>query len=120
MVILSVAVAGGVGAVIRWLVSTWLAPRSPRGTGAAVVNLVGALALGTVVAFSHNGQLHPDVGVVLGTGLLGSLTTFSTWMVETLEASGGRTAAVLRRTVGPTLTGMALVWIGTLIGGGLG
>lgn len=120
MVILGVALAGGIGAVIRWLVSVWLADRAPRGTGAAVVNLVGSLALGAVLALSHRGRLHPDVTVVLSAGLLGSLTTFSTWMVETLEESVGRTSRLWWRTVPATLAGVALLWVGIQLGGGPG
>ena len=119
MVILGVAVAGGLGALIRWLVSTWFSGRAPRGTGTTLVNLVGALALGAVAALAHNGRLDQQVSVVVGTGLLGALTTFSTWMVETLEESGARPSGVCWRTVAPLLSGMALVWIGTGLGGGL-
>ncbi|MDE0234392.1 MAG: CrcB family protein [bacterium] len=119
MVILWVALAGGVGAVIRWLVSAWFAERAPRGTGTTLVNLVGALGLGAVVALSHNGQLHPDVAVVIGTGLLGALTTFSTWMVETLEGSERAMAGIWWRTVPHVLMGMGLVMVGTHLGGGV-
>lgn len=119
MVILGVALAGGLGALIRWLVSDWFSGRAPRGTGTTVVNLAGALALGGVAALAHHGRLDQQVLVVVGTGLLGALTTFSTWMVETLEESGGRAPGVGWRTVAPMLAGMALVWIGTELGGGL-
>lgn len=117
--ILGVALAGGLGAVIRWLVSIWFAGRARRGTGTAVVNLAGALALGVVVALTSHKRIDPDVGLVLGTGLLGALTTFSTWMVETLEESDGQTARMWWRTAPLALAGVALVWIGTQIGGWL-
>lgn len=121
MVILGVALAGGVGAVIRWLVSAWFANRAvAAGTGTTVINLVGSLGLGAVAALSHNGQLDPDVAVIAGTGLLGALTTFSTWMVETLEHSGGRPLTVWWRTAPPALIGIALLWVGSQIGGGIG
>ena len=120
MVILGVALAGGVGALIRWLVSAWFSGRSPRGTATAVVNLVGALALGAVAALAHRGRVDQQVSVVVGTGLLGALTTFSTWMVETLEESSGQAAGAWWRIVAPFLAGMGLVWIGTELGGGLG
>lgn len=120
MVILGVALAGGIGAVIRWLVSVRLADRAPRGAGTAVVNLAGSLALGVVLAASGHGRLHPDLAAVLGAGLLGSLTTFSTWMVETLEESVGKPCGLWWRTVPAALAGVALLWVGIRLGGGLG
>ncbi len=113
VVIIGVALAGGVGACIRWLVTAWFADRCRRGTGTAVVNLVGAFALGVVVALVDNGRLHSDLGLVLGVGLLGGLTTFSTWMVETLEESVRKPRNAWLRTVPLALTGIALAWIGS-------
>ncbi len=113
MVILGIALAGGLGAVARWLISIWLDGKAaPRGAATAVVNLAGALALGVVAALCRQGRIEPQLGLVLGTGLLGAFTTFSTWMVETLEASGGKATAVLGRTAIPTLAGVALAWVG--------
>ena len=117
MVILGVALAGGAGALIRWLVSTWFSSRAPGGAATAVVNLAGAFCLGAVAGLCEAGRLDPDLGVVLQAGLLGSLTTFSTWMVETVEASIDNRAALWRRTVPVTLAGMALVWTGALWAG---
>ena len=76
-----VAVLGGVGAVARFLVDRTVARRTagsfPFGTLA--VNLSGALVLGVLagVALPH------DVALLAGTALVGSYTTFSTWMLET-------------------------------------
>ena len=117
--IVGIALAGGVGACIRWLVTAWLAGRFRRGTGTAVVNLVGAFALGVVLGLMDTGGLHPDAGLVLGTGLLGSMTTFSTWMVETLEESGGKARSVWLRIAPPALGGIALAGIGMVIGAGI-
>ncbi|MDE0230769.1 MAG: CrcB family protein [bacterium] len=119
MVILAVALAGGLGACLRWLVSAWLDRRRRRGTGTAVVNLAGAFALGVVVALSDAGRIDSFWGPVLGAGLLGSFTTFSTWMIETLEESRPRAGSYWLRIVPLTLAGIALAWIGMLIGGGV-
>jgi CrcB protein len=119
MVILGVALAGGLGALIRWMASTWFTGRAPRGTGTGVVNLVGALALGTVTALAQNGRLDQQAAVILGTGLLGALTTFSTWMVETLPEYGEGSTGVWWRTVPVALAGIGAVWIGMWIGGGV-
>ncbi len=121
MVILGLAVAGGLGAVLRWLVSIRLAGRGiPRGVATATVNLGGAFALGVVAALGERGWIDQQMGVVVGTGLLGALTTFSTWMVQTLEESGGKAPAVLGRTVLPTVAGVVLAWLGVQVANLLG
>ena len=119
MVILAVALAGGVGACLRWLLTAWLDGRRRRGTGTAVVNLAGAFALGVVVALTDAGRIDSTWGPVLGAGLLGALTTFSTWMIETLEESRHRMGSVWLRIVPLTLAGVALAWIGMATGGGV-
>ena len=70
---------GGLGAVTRVWATQVGEMRVPGGAPmmTALVNIVGAAAIGIVVALSG------DIGVlVLGSGLLGGFTTFSTWMVE--------------------------------------
>lgn len=119
MVILAIALAGGVGACLRWLVSAWLDQSRRRGTGTGVVNLVGAFALGLLVALSDVGRIDSFWGLVLGTGFLGALTTFSTWMIETLEESRQGATSVWLRILPLTVAGIALAWIGTQVGGGL-
>lgn len=112
MLILAIGVAGGVGALVRWLVGNLGADRLARGIPTAIVNLVGALALGTMVGLWEEGGIDWEVHLVVATGFLGSLTTFSTWMVETLEEWDDALAVLLKRTVIPTLLGVVMVWIG--------
>lgn len=118
MVILAIALAGGVGACLRWLVTAWLDQSRRRGTGTGVVNLLGAFALGVVVALADLGRIDSSWALVLGTGFLGAFTTFSTWMIETLEESGRRAGSVWLRTLPLTVAGIALAWIGMTIGSG--
>lgn len=120
MVILGVALAGGLGALVRWQVSIRLADRAPGGVSTTLVNLVGAFTLGVVTELSHRGMIDPLAATVVGTGLLGALTTFSTWMVETLEPSGVGPTRVFYRTTIPTLAGVILVWMGTQVAGLVG
>lgn len=117
--ILGIALAGGAGACLRWLLTARLDGRSRRGTGTGVVNLAGAFALGLLVALTDAGRIDSFWGLVLGTGFLGSLTTFSTWMVETVEESRHGEGSVWWRTVPPVLMGVGLVMVGTHLGGGI-
>jgi CrcB protein len=83
LVWLGVALAGGLGATLRVLVDTEVqlqrGGRFPLGTLA--VNASGAFALGLLVGLGAGG----DTLLILGGGLVGAYTTFSTWMVETWE-----------------------------------
>lgn len=82
------AVGGGaaLGAWARWGLSFWLNPRVahlPLGTLAA--NLIGAYCIGLALAwFAATPDLSPIVRLLLVTGLLGGLTTFSTFSAENL------------------------------------
>ena len=119
MVILAIALAGGLGACLRWLVTAWLDNSRRRGTGTGVVNLAGAFALGLVVGLADSGRIDSFWELVLGTGFLGALTTFSTWMIETLEESRQGAGSVWMRILPVALAGIALAWIGMLPGGGV-
>lgn len=76
-----VALLGGVGAVLRFVVDRAVAQRLalafPLGT--LVVNLSGTVALGVFSGL----MFGPVAALLAGTALTGSYTTFSTWMLET-------------------------------------
>lgn len=98
LTVIAVALAGGVGSALRYLVDNALPvrvrARFPWGT--AVVNLTGSFALGVVAGLAARGM--PEVWVtVLGVGLIGGYTTFSTASLETvrLALAGKRWTALL-------------------------
>jgi CrcB protein len=115
-----VAVGAGaaVGAWLRWglgIVLNPVFPTVPLGTLAA--NLVGGLMMGVAMAvISHFEALAPEVRLLVTTGFLGGLTTFSTFSAETVtlftRGQYGWTAAIVVLhvvgSVAMTLTGMAL------------
>lgn len=116
---LGIAILGGCGAVARLLVSSWLnrgrtAADWPLGT--FVVNLSGALVLGLLS--SAGTRWH--VPAILALGLLGSYTTFSTWMIETagLAEAGRRDRAVLYVAASLVL-GVTAAWLGHQLGSAL-
>jgi CrcB protein len=94
LVWVGVALLGGVGALARWtldgLVSARWGRQFPLGTLA--VNLTGAFTLGLLVGAGVQGQAL----LLVGTAVLGSYTTFSTWMFEShrLGEDGERRLAV--------------------------
>jgi CrcB protein len=110
-----VAALGGLGAVARYLVSVAVARRSegwfPWGT--LVVNLSGTALLGLLTGLA----LHGDALTLAGGGLLGSYTTFSTWMLDSdrlAEHHSGR--ALAANLVGCLLLGLAAVALGRALG----
>lgn len=81
LVWIGVAIAGGVGAVARFVVDSAVASRRGRDFpyGTLVVNISGAVILGLLTGLA----LGDDAALVAGTGVVGAYTTFSTWMFET-------------------------------------
>lgn len=78
---IGVGLLGGCGAVARFLVDGIVSSRSggrlPWGT--FVVNLSGAATLGVLTGLAFKG----DDLLLAGTAVIGSYTTFSTWLFET-------------------------------------
>jgi len=84
--------------------------------GVLAINLVGAFLLGLLVGASPSGVAV----IALGTGFLGSFTTFSTWIVETDHvAMVGRWNTALMNIVVPVLSGLAFVAVGFAAGSAL-
>ena len=98
----AIALAGGLGAVLRFVVDGLIARRRHRRVplGTAVINVTGSFLLGllTSLALDHVGL--SEVKSVVGTGLLGGYTTFSTASVEavTLSMTDGPRAVTLAAT----------------------
>jgi CrcB protein len=88
--ILAVFGGAGCGALLRWWLGDWLNsvfPTIPLGTLAA--NLIGGLLVGVASAFfTHNTALPPEWRLLIITGFLGGLTTFSTFSVEIVTLIG--------------------------------
>lgn len=86
--------AGGLAAVIRYLVSVALArPSDAEGFPWAVlvVNVVGSAIGGVVLGLAQHAAVPADLQLILLSGVCGGLTTFSTFSVETVQlARAGR------------------------------
>jgi len=116
MVWVGVAALGGAGAVARFLVGVAVSERARHvpAIGTLVVNLSGAFALG-VLSGTHVGG---NSLLLAGTALLGSYTTFSTWMLEShqLGEDGARGALAANLSVS-LAAGLAAVALGRVLGG---
>lgn len=114
--VIAVGLIGGLGAVGRLLVdanvSARLAIRFPIGT--FVVNMAGSLALGVLAGITADAETLR----LLAVGLLGSFTTFSTWMYESQRlVEDGESGPAMANIVGGLVVGVSLAWIGLQIGG---
>ena len=83
-----ISLGGALGTVARYLLSVWLlrtlGPAFPYGTLA--VNVIGSFLLGVIMqAGLDTTILSPAARVVLGTGVMGGFTTYSTFNYETLQ-----------------------------------
>lgn len=81
MTIVIGALAGSVGAVVRYLLSGAIQRRtkSSMPVGTAAVNLLGSFGIGVVLAIDPT----PTGWLLAASGFAAGFTTFSTWMVET-------------------------------------
>ena len=116
---IGVGVFGAIGSWARFrvggLVTAWRPSDFPLGT--FVVNLTGGFLLGLLTGLSVTG----DALLVLGTGLLGGYTTFSTWMVEAQRlGEDGEWTLVWAYLLGSMLAGLATTGLGWSIGGAIG
>lgn len=89
--ILYVGIGGFLGAALRYVVS--LASAKLLGTefpyGTLIVNAAGGLLIGLIMEFSIATDLvPPGLRLFLVTGVLGGLTTFSTFSYETMSLVG--------------------------------
>lgn len=88
----SVCAGAATGAVLRWGLGLWLNPLGPQlpfpvhvPLGTLAANLGGGYIIGLAVVFFeiHQG-LAPEYRLLVITGFLGALTTFSTFSLETV------------------------------------
>jgi fluoride exporter len=113
---LAVAALGGCGAVLRFLLDGAVSARVRSGLpyGTLAVNLSGAFTLGVLVGSG----IDRDALHVLAVGLLGSYTTFSTWMLEAERlAEERRHLAALANCLFSLGLGLAVAWSGIELGG---
>ena len=114
----AVGLGAAFGAWARWGLSLLLNPLLPSlllGTLAA--NLIGGLLIGIVMALAEPLNLSATLRLLVVTGFLGGLTTFSSFSAEAVGTlmrgeSGWAVLLVLAHLVGS----LALTGVGVLIG----
>jgi CrcB protein len=107
-----------IGAPLRYLTDRAVQARhtSVFPWGTFVVNASGSMVLGVLAGASVSSGTY----ALLGTGLCGALTTYSTFSYETMRlAESGRTFLAVGNVGGSLLVGFAAVFVGEWWGGAL-
>ncbi|MEU5598240.1 fluoride efflux transporter CrcB [Streptomyces sp. NPDC020298] len=112
---LLVILGGAVGAPLRYLIDRTVQAHHdstfPWGTFAA--NVTGSMILGTLAGAALAGAGSQSIQLLLGTGLCGALTTYSTFSYETLSlAEAGARFLAVANVVASVVAGLGAVFIG--------
>ncbi|HVF06059.1 MAG TPA: CrcB family protein [Frankiaceae bacterium] len=107
-----VALAGALGAALRYLVDRTVAARlgDERPWGTFAVNVTGCLAAGLLGGASGRAR---DVVLV---GLVGSYTTFSTYAVEVVKVDAASRPAAVGYALGSLVLGVLAAALGLALG----
>jgi CrcB protein len=113
--VIFVGVGGFIGASMRYLITMYSSKliNSNFPLGTLMVNVIGGFLIGLIMELSSSTELiSPNLRIFLTTGIMGGLTTFSTFSYETITLmNDGRyilgTANVLLN-VGLSLGGVVL------------
>lgn len=119
--VILVGIGGFIGASLRYLISIgttkWFGNQFPHGT--LIVNIAGGLLIGFIFElYISTDLITPNMKLFLTTGIMGGLTTFSTFSYETvtLFSSGNYITGILNTCLNLFLSfgGVALgKYIGT-------
>jgi CrcB protein len=119
--LIAVALGGAFGAVLRFLISSgvyqWLGRGFPYGT--LFVNVLGSLLIGlmTEALILHRVALSMEYRSAILIGLFGSLTTFSTFSLDTLYLiEQGQFSKASLNIIVSVFVCLLAVWVGLTLG----
>ncbi|NCU18836.1 fluoride efflux transporter CrcB [Pallidibacillus pasinlerensis] len=86
MKLLFVMIGGFFGAICRFALSEWIHTNNEFPLATLLINVSGCFLLGWFLTFvSQLRKIRPEFTLLVGTGFIGSFTTFSTFSLETLS-----------------------------------
>lgn len=110
--VLAICLGACIGALARWGLGLWLNPGGLIPWGTLAANLLGAYLIGVCVAtFQSMPDMDPLWRLLLVTGFLGALTTFSTFSAEVIGLLQQERYAVALGTASLHLFGSLLLTV---------
>jgi len=84
--LLSIGIGGFIGAILRFSISGWVGKATTTAFpfGTLSVNILGSFIIGFLFLYFQQVNLSPTQKALFITGLLGALTTFSTFSLDTV------------------------------------
>ena len=120
MIYIYVGLAGAVGALARYGLGMMIDSIGPSAfpVSTLLINLIGSFLLGWLThMFLRTGKLSPQFVTIVGTGMIGSFTTFSTFSVETIRLLDESRIGVALLYVFLSITlGLGSSWLGYRVG----
>lgn len=105
-----VGIAAAIGAVCRYLFDQWVQRRHnhPFPWGTFAVNVSGSLLLGLITGLAEQHGLPARLTTVIGVGLIGGYTTWSTYLWETVALAESESIVIAAANlVGSLAAGLA-------------
>ncbi|MDR1349467.1 MAG: fluoride efflux transporter CrcB [Zoogloeaceae bacterium] len=112
-----VGAGAALGAWVRWLLGAFLNPLLPAiPLGTLAANLLGGYLVGVALGFFHlHVEVAPAIKLFVITGVLGGLTTFSSFSAETVERlHAGQYALAFVLTTLHLFGSLIMTWLGLL------
>ncbi len=118
---LAVFIGGGIGSLLRYLISLYFMKHISHSFPYATftVNILGCLFIGFIISLSMNkpGLCGTSLLLFLTVGIAGGFTTFSTFGYETFALlKNGASSIALIYVFASSLLGLFAVYIGSLLG----